>query len=165
MAYDSESTPFLANNNYVDSYNEAESKHTEISSANEPLRRTIAIMTIVRSILSLPCGGILIGSYVLISESSSVYPRSTGRAIQGLCISVSIFILYLSAVRALSVLLQSPLAYILTLGIHRLCPFNINNFPPNPSLYQHGRRFFDVDYNICPFYGGLRDSLVRRCLL
>ena len=165
MAYDSESTPFLAHNNYVDSYNEAESEHTKISSANEPLRRTIAIMTIARSILSLPCGGILIGSCVLISESLTAYPRSTGRAVQGLCISVSIFILYLSAVKALSMPLQRSLAYVLALGIHRPCPININNLPPNPNLYQHGRRFFDVDCNICSFYGGLWESLVRRSLL
>jgi hypothetical protein len=89
MASGSENTPFLADNDHRDSYDEAEGGFTKIPPANAHFRRPIRILTGVVSFLSLSIFGLLIASYILLNVGPFEWNWGSKEAIQDLAICVS----------------------------------------------------------------------------
>jgi hypothetical protein len=87
MASQSESTPFLADNEQGDNY-EAEDHGARTASANSFFKRPIRILTALQSLLSIAAFGLLIATCVLIKIGPFRYPYSTLNYVRDLSICV-----------------------------------------------------------------------------
>jgi hypothetical protein len=92
MADNSDTTPFLADNDHGDNYDETEHYITKKSPANAHFKLPIKILTIIISVLSFSICGILIGSYVFINTGPFEYTYGSSESVRDLAICVcSIF--------------------------------------------------------------------------
>jgi hypothetical protein len=94
MASRSEETPFLADNDHGDDYDEGESGFIKYTPANSHYRRPIRILSGVISFLSLSIFGVLIACYVLINVGPFQYTWGTREASRDLAIVVSTLLSY-----------------------------------------------------------------------
>lgn len=89
MAGRSEETPFLADTDHGDNYDDGEGGFTKYTPANSHFRRPIRIFASVISLLSLAICGLLIACYVLINVGPFQYKWGTREAARDLAICVS----------------------------------------------------------------------------
>ncbi|OCK92855.1 uncharacterized protein K441DRAFT_662504 [Cenococcum geophilum 1.58] len=108
----SENTPFLADNDHSDNYDETESHVTKTSPANAHFKRPIKILTIFISLFSISIFGLLIASYVLIQVGPFQYTYSSPDRVRDLAICLFVnFIL-----SAPTIFLQIPIT--INLAVH-----------------------------------------------
>jgi hypothetical protein len=85
----SETTPFLADNDHSDNYEETDNHFTKKSPVNAYFKLPIKILTIVISALSFSIFGLLIASYVLIKTGPFQYTFSAEGSVRDLAICVN----------------------------------------------------------------------------
>jgi len=88
MADNSDTTPFLADNDHSDNYDETEHHISKKSPANTHFKLPIKILTIIISVLSFSICGILIGSYVFINTGPFEYTYGSSESVRDLAICV-----------------------------------------------------------------------------
>jgi hypothetical protein len=89
MTEPSENTPLLAPNDVSDIHNNGECDHAKPPPANAYLKLSSKILTVFISFLSLSVIGLLIATYVLLSERPFYWPIQPKQLIRTLGIAVS----------------------------------------------------------------------------
>jgi hypothetical protein len=141
MADHSENTPFLADNDHGNNYDESQGDFIKVSPANSHFRRPIRILTGIISFLSLSVFGLLVASYVLLKVAPFQYTWGPQEAIRGLAICVSIS----SVIAPAKEFPQSTKAYFLSLAVRKLPPHGTHDLLSNPNTHQHCCPYRNVD--------------------
>ncbi|KAH8801419.1 hypothetical protein F5884DRAFT_862117 [Xylogone sp. PMI_703] len=112
MASNSETTPFLADDDHDDSYGGEESHPIKTSEANSYFKRPIRILTSLIAFFCLSVFGLLIASYVMVEVGPFVYTYSSEESIRSL--AICLFINFILSTP--TIFLQIPI--IINIAIH-----------------------------------------------
>jgi hypothetical protein len=144
MADNSDTTPFLADNDHGDNYDETEHHITKKSPANAHFKLPIKILTIIISVLSLSICGILIGSYVFINTGPFQYTYGSSESIRDLaiCVGSSNSHIYNSIQPEFP---PHHLLKIIHLALRNPPRHRPHHLPPTPHPHQHRHQHRNVN--------------------